>query len=262
MNAQPENLRSVAVAAITVDLDIQQRASHVDPVLVEDYATEMQAGAAFPPVVAFTDGSDVWLCDGFHRIAAAKLAKLGEIEVDLRDGTRREAILYATGANATHGVRRSNADKRKAVETLLRDSEWSTWSDRTIAQVARVSDHLVGEVRSELNATANSRSQPPGPAPQRRMGRDGRCIDTSNIGKKPAPKPSVQTKLSDVQRVFNQFGSVCRELRDVEARLAPTEVFKICALARDTLRHFLPRLNPKDREQFIAKITGEGAADA
>ena len=28
----------------------------------------------------------------------------------------------------------TNADKRRAVETLLNDAEWATWSDREIAR--------------------------------------------------------------------------------------------------------------------------------
>ena len=35
--------------------------------------------------------------------------------------------------NADHGKRRSNADKRRAVEMMLKDSEWGKWSDREIA---------------------------------------------------------------------------------------------------------------------------------
>jgi len=33
-------------------------------------------------------------------------------------------LLYAVGSNATHGLRRSNADKRRAAQMLLEDPEW------------------------------------------------------------------------------------------------------------------------------------------
>lgn len=39
----------------------------------------------------------------------------------------REAILFIVGANASHGLRRTNADKRRTVERLLADEEWRGW---------------------------------------------------------------------------------------------------------------------------------------
>jgi DNA N-6-adenine-methyltransferase (Dam) len=54
------------------------------------------------------------------------------------------------GTNATHGLRRTNADKRRAVETLLRDEEWSKWSNREIARKCFVSSDLVDRIRKDL----------------------------------------------------------------------------------------------------------------
>jgi hypothetical protein len=39
----------------------------------------------------------------------------------------------SVSANAPHGLRRTNADKRRAVVRLLEDTEWSQWADREIA---------------------------------------------------------------------------------------------------------------------------------
>ncbi|EWY35857.1 hypothetical protein N825_32650 [Skermanella stibiiresistens SB22] len=39
-------------------------------------------------------------------------------------GSRRDAVPHAVGANARHGLPRSNADKRDAVMILLKDPEW------------------------------------------------------------------------------------------------------------------------------------------
>ena len=38
--------------------------------VVDDYAEQMTAGATFPPIVVFYDGTHYWLADGFHRLAA------------------------------------------------------------------------------------------------------------------------------------------------------------------------------------------------
>ena len=101
-------------------------------------------------------------------------------------------MLYSVGANATHGLPRSNADKRRAVETLLRDDEWAQWSDSEIARRAAVSQPFVGKVRGEVAPTHNGYE-----SPATRKGADGRTIHTANIGRRaepsveaPAPKPA------------------------------------------------------------------------
>jgi hypothetical protein len=53
-------------------------------------------------------------------------------------------------ANTTHGYPRSNDDKRQAVMTLLRDAEWSQWSDREIARRCAVTHPFVATVRASL----------------------------------------------------------------------------------------------------------------
>src|SRR5947199_7571088 len=95
---------------------------------VGEYAAAMRDGDVFPPVVVFGRV----LADGFYRLAAARKAKLKSVEADVREGGRREAILYAVGADDSHGLSRNPGDKRRAVCMLLEDPEWSRWSDREI----------------------------------------------------------------------------------------------------------------------------------
>ena len=59
-------------------------------------------------------------------------------------------MLFGIGANAKHGLRRTHADKRKAIATLLADNEWSKWSDRKIAGAAGCDHKTVGKIRREL----------------------------------------------------------------------------------------------------------------
>lgn len=92
------------------------------------------------------------------------------------DGTQRDAIPYSVSANSKHGLRRTNADKRKAVLTLLNDEEWSEWSDREIARRCEVSNRVVSNYREE--STVNRSQSGKGKAA------DGRTIDTTNIGSK------------------------------------------------------------------------------
>jgi hypothetical protein len=131
---------------ITADPAIHQR---VDPrwSTVLEYSRALEAGAEFPPAIAFDDGSTLWLSDGFLRLEAYKKAKRTEILCEIRPGTKRDALLFACGANAAHGARRSNADKRRAVSTLLEDESWCQWSDHQIGKAAGVSHPLVASIR-------------------------------------------------------------------------------------------------------------------
>ena len=124
--------------------------NRMDPAVVTDYADAMEAGAAFPPIIAFYDGTQYWPGDGFHRIEAARRIDRAAISADVRKGGQRDALLVAASANATHGLRRTQADKRQSIETLLRDPEWSRWSDREIGKACAVDHKTVGKVRREL----------------------------------------------------------------------------------------------------------------
>lgn len=134
------------VASIRIDGGTQPRQS-INEQVVSEYAEALQAGEKLPPVVVFHDGTDHWLADGFHRYHAHRKAKRKDIAADVREGTRRDAVLFSVGANAAHGLRRTNDDKRRAVLTLLEDAEWSKWSDRQIAEACGVSVPFVGAVR-------------------------------------------------------------------------------------------------------------------
>lgn len=146
---QTPTRRSVALDGIRVDPDLQPRESLREEA-VRDYAAAMAAGKAFPPVVAFGDGQTLWLADGFHRVAAAARAGLEAIEAEVHRGSRDDALLYAAGANATNGERRTNADRRRAVRMVLTHPAWEGRSSRWIAEVVGVDKNTVDRVRREL----------------------------------------------------------------------------------------------------------------
>ena len=97
---------------------------------------------------------------GFHRLSASSLAGFKDIEVDLKLGTLREAILYAVGSNATHGLRRTIQDKYHAVRMFLFDEEWSQWSDRMIAKHTVTSHPFVAKVRISIKGGNVSTTSP------------------------------------------------------------------------------------------------------
>lgn len=132
--------------AIRIDGGTQSR-EKIDEAVVGDYADLIADGVQFPAVRVYFDGVSHYLADGFHRYHAHRKAFRGAIEVDVEKGTLRDAILYSLGANHEHGLRRTNADKRKAVQAMLNDFEWQEWSNGEIARRCHVSERLVANVR-------------------------------------------------------------------------------------------------------------------
>ncbi len=142
--------RSLLLDLVRVDGGTQVRFG-LSPLTVSEYAEALPAGAKFPPIVVFFDGSEYWLADGFHRLEAHRQAGLQQIDADVHDGSRRDAMLYAAAANAEHGLRRTAEDKKRAVLILLRDPEWRQWSDREIAGRVKVDHKTVAKYRRKLN---------------------------------------------------------------------------------------------------------------
>lgn len=142
-------LAKLELAQIKVDERCQLRAA-CSAATVAEYADALVAGAVFPPVTVFRDGAVYWLADGFHRFDAHRQAGRSEITADVRNGTKRDAILYAAAANADHGLRRTTDDKRRAIMALLSDPEWRVWSDREIATRTKTDHKTVGKLRKEL----------------------------------------------------------------------------------------------------------------
>jgi hypothetical protein len=147
---QNSSIVALAVRSIKADHAIQQRATLIDGAVLNDYAEAMTAGSVFPPIVVFYDGAVHWLADGYHRLEAANEAGLKEITAEVRPGTKRDATLHACGANRDHGLRRTRADVRRAITTLVTDAEWGQMANRLIAEKVGCSDKTVAAVRVEL----------------------------------------------------------------------------------------------------------------
>ena len=140
----PITERKLSTLELIVEAQPRER---IDLDVVGDYSEVLEAGGKLPPIIVF--GNIV--ADGFHRHLAHQNAQRKTISVIVHPGGRREAILYSCGANAIHGLRRSNADKRRAVLKLLGDTEWRKWADRRIAKTAAVSQPFVSDLRASDN---------------------------------------------------------------------------------------------------------------
>jgi hypothetical protein len=146
------SVEEIRLELVRYDADLQMREAGVDAGIVAEYAEAMAAGAQFSPVIVYFDGEAYWPADGFHRIGAARKIERETIAADVRQGGRRDAILHAVGVNANHGLRRTVADRRRAITTMLRDPEWTKWSDREIGKRCAADGKTVAKLRAELTA--------------------------------------------------------------------------------------------------------------
>lgn len=231
------------LAQIRINGGTQPRAS-LHGETVREYAEAMLEGAIFPPVTVFYDGNGYWLADGFHRFEAAKLNGALDILAEIKQGTRRDAILYSVGANAAHGMRRTNADKRRAVDVLLRDEEWGKWSASEIGRRCNVSHDFAARLKNERSLSSDESEQRTyttkhGTEAVMSVGNIGRRAEAAEspaatIPALPTPKPPPALVPQPTQRAEPSFETwltrLCgrvEELRYLRSELEEKSAFEI-----------------------------------
>lgn len=197
----PLKLETIEISKITADQSAQPRTSiNVDR--VTEYTEDMDRGAQFPPLVLFFDGKRHFLADGFHRFYAATNAGKKSITCEVHEGGLREAVLYSCGANASHGMRRTNEDKRRAVAKLLEDPEWSKWSNMEIARRCFVDDKTVATIRKDLTSEiASERTY------STKHGTEA-TMDTSAIGRRAELEPDgplIAKSLREIEKYIDMM---------------------------------------------------------
>ena len=171
---------------------------------VQDYADAMERGDKFPAVTVFTDGAEYYLADGFHRVEALRRIGKKSVVAELRDGDFKAALLFALKANSTHGLRRTNADKRHALEMAWNAREELFGGEPSIALLAEtcgVSVETVKRFRKEQGGTLCH------PAPTRNAINGGILPKTEVIAKtppvriSPPERPAAAPSTPPVKRV-------------------------------------------------------------
>lgn len=142
-------ITTIRLEDIDADESLQSRATMNDEA-IKDYADKYRNGTEMPPVIIFCDGKRNWLAGGFHRAIAASEAGLSEINADVRQGGKDDALLYAVASNHDNGVQRTIADKRRAVEMVLAHEKFRKKPVNEIAKMCRVSRTLVETVISSI----------------------------------------------------------------------------------------------------------------
>ena len=197
--------KTVPIEEVILDERCQARAE-VSHETVTEYADAYRSGAKLPPVDVFAVLGKLYLVDGFHRLAALRVAAESFARVRIvGQGDIDAAVWHATSVNGTHGLRRSNADKRRAVELALRSAIGSEQSSAIVAEHCGVSRNFVSELRAELEGDVSSD--------------DTSRTRTDRLGRQqPARKPRVAK--SDTSEVIGPEETRAR----IEAELAVDDV--------------------------------------
>jgi hypothetical protein len=154
------------IITLTTDNILASAATQVrkklDKNTIDEYTEALKNGAQFPPLVVFAekDSERYILADGFHRHHAYVNAEIAECKVEVHEGSLHDALLWALGCNDEHGLRRTNADKRNAVEVALKDAEISKLELIQIADICRVTDRTVRRIRDNLDLEVGKRTKP------------------------------------------------------------------------------------------------------
>lgn len=140
---------AIRISDIDIESSVQVRA-RIDPDTVQDYADHILAKKPpLPPIVVFGPDSrgKYFLSEGWHRLRANQRAGRDSIDATIKEGGWKDALEHALGSNSAHGLRRSNADKRRTVELALK--HWPNWNDQMLSSKCAVSDRFVWGVRKE-----------------------------------------------------------------------------------------------------------------
>jgi len=170
---------------------LQTRVQINHDVLREYAEAETERGAVFPPVTVFSDGQKYWLADGFHRVAMTRQQGKKKVAAEVREGGFAEALTYALGANAEHGLRRSSADKRNAVMVAYKNRNTlglgEVPSANRVANLVGVSHTFVG---NQLATVASWK------AATERTGTDGKTRELPPI---PTRRPAAQVPAPEAE---------------------------------------------------------------
>ena len=133
--------------------DLPMRA--VDPDTVKQYASSITSGAAFPPIQVYEEldaaGRTVTrLGNGQHRLEAYVSLGITRIEAEVRQGTRREAIL-AMAASNIDGLRLTNQAKRDVADMMF--EQCPDWTDNKIAVWTGMSPQFILNRHKRYNST-------------------------------------------------------------------------------------------------------------
>ncbi|GAB1509350.1 ParB/RepB/Spo0J family partition protein [Actinophytocola sp. KF-1] len=174
---------------------------------LEHVRTLADTDGELPPIIVRRD--DMRVVDGMHRLRAARMRGDERIAVRFFDGGDDEAFVLAVRTNVTHGLPLSLADRKAAATRIM--ASHAHWSDRMIAKVAGLSAATVARIRRER----------PEPAPDVRLGHDGKLRPVNSLERRRVARAILLTEPDlSLREVARRAGISPETARSVRRRLA------------------------------------------
>ncbi|MDA7864950.1 hypothetical protein N9B24_02375 [bacterium] len=173
----------------------------MDDAAVESYADVYKNNKAgsdrMPPVTVYESQSgELFLVDGFHRVAAKEQLRQKTIQAIIEPGELDDAIVAAAKVNRGHNaVRWTNADKRNAAVILVK--RFPKLQTRKLGDLAGCSHEFIRNVKKELKGEREA------PKKGRVLKKPTRKPANQEAGKKVAEPPLPADPMPDVEATGN-----------------------------------------------------------
>ena len=223
------------------------------PRQVSHYAALMKDGVIFPPVIVF--GEENILSDGWHRYYATKRNKGKEIMAERRPGGAREAWLYSIEANK-HGLPPTPKERIANATAMIKDQEWSQWSDAEIARHCGTDRSTIWRLRKSV-----SEKQIPPKATKAQTPKDSPSEtpkETPTEASEPPSMPMTQIDEAEFEEMAETVSQLEKEvtmLRDIIAskRWDATEIEQEDIL--DTVKELRTQIEILEEENRTLRIS-------
>jgi hypothetical protein len=167
-----------------------------------------QSEAPLPPILVHR--ANLRIIDGVHRLHAAILRGMEEVEVVFFDGTEEEAFIRAVAENVSHGLPLTLADRKTAAAHII--TSHPHLSDREIARHAGLAAKTVAALRQ--------RSSEDLPLLNTRTGADGRRRPVNwSEGRRRAAEAITQRPDAPLREIARIAGVSVGTAHDVRLRL-------------------------------------------
>jgi transposase-like protein len=238
---------------IVLDDRCQTRAA-LNPEAVQEYADIYKEGEVDLPALDVVDiDGKMILIDGFHRLAGARQADHSFVRVTIvEECDIGRALWLASAVNQGHGVRRTNADKQRAVRLAL-DGNGEPQSARVIADHVGVHHSTVSRIREEWEAEQKALAKSDN-APATVKAKDGRQVpkhrrksppDTASVAQEADETPDTSTAepssleraqaIAEIADIASQLHKVVKKAHAVVKDMSAGEFPDIEELADDVL---------------------------
>ena len=202
-------IKEILPSEIIFDAGTQARV-RTDIKTCQAYIQSMQDGVEFPPLDVFSDGSSpkYVLADGFHRLQShCSFRPTEPIRCRVHLGTVADAQWFAITANKTHGLRRTNEDKRKAVKMALLHPKGVEMSNVKIAEEVGVAESSVRNIRGAMESGSQIAKV------KTRIGKDGKTYPVRKPRPNEPPEPKTNFRTNADGKTVNVKGFDFRDHR-------------------------------------------------